>query len=252
MKLNQEMRVITFKIEKNFHQEKVILYPTLISLNGNHYLVDCGYEETFEEFVSELAKINIQIDQLEGIIISHDDIDHLGGLKKFKEKYPQLKVFCGVLEEESVSGKIKSERLEQAEASLSNLPEAHQGWAKNFIASLKNIERFEVDQTLADGEFFEEKIQIIHTPGHTKGHISLFIPEQGILIANDAIVVENGEFGIANPSYTLDLNNAVKSVEKIRDLNPRKVICYHGGIIEDGVCEKLDHLILKYAQCITW
>lgn len=215
---------------------------------GKLYLIDCGYEETFEGILEELNRLNLNIHQIEGIIISHDDIDHLGGLKKFKDYKPSIQVLCSALEEPTITGRVKSERLVQAENSYESLPDEYKSWAIGFIESLKSIQRFEVDKTFDDGEIFEEDIQIVHTPGHTKGHISLFIKSSKTLIANDALVIEDGEFEIANPAYTLDLEAALSSVQKIKKLKPKKIICYHGGIMKSNIAAKLDKLLSRYQQ----
>ncbi|WP_194778430.1 MBL fold metallo-hydrolase [Pararhodonellum marinum] len=240
------MTVTTIKIEQIINHTRIILFPSLLRKKDKVYLIDCGYEETFGNLVGELSKIGIQVNQIHGIIISHDDIDHLGALKKFKEQNESIEIYCGSFEKDSVSGKIKSERLVQAESSLGDLTGDYRNWALGFIHALTKIKRLEVDKTFHDGEIFEDEIQILHTPGHTKGHISLFIPNQRILIANDALVAENGSFEIANPTFTLDLKNAIKSVEKIKALKPQKVICYHGGIVEEDVEAKLEDLICRY------
>jgi glyoxylase-like metal-dependent hydrolase (beta-lactamase superfamily II) len=242
------MIIHTFKIEKEINNEKVAFFPSLIEKRGRLYLIDCGYEETFENFLTELNLLNFSIQQIEGIIISHDDIDHLGGLIMFKENKPTIKVYCSGLEELSVSGRVKSERLIQAEKLQEKLPNEYKNWALGFIEALKNIKRFKVDKTFEDGEIFEEDIQIVHTPGHTKGHISLFIRSSKTLIANDALVIENGEFEIANPAFTLDMYAAIESVQKIKHLNPQKIICYHGGIMEENIHAKLNTLLSRYME----
>ncbi|WP_305350873.1 MBL fold metallo-hydrolase [Algoriphagus sp.] len=242
------MMIKTFEIEKVINGEKVILFPSLLHCRGKLYLIDCGYEETFENYLEELNRQNFSIHQIEGIIISHDDIDHLGGLGKFKDCKPSIRVLCGALEEPSVAGRVKSERLVQAENSLESLPAEHKNWAIGFIDSLKSIQRFEVNKTFDDGEVFEEEVQIVHTPGHTKGHISLFIKGSKTLIANDALVIDKGEFEIANPAFTLDLDAALASVQKIKKLKAKKIICYHGGIMEKGIEAKLDSLLSRYHQ----
>lgn len=249
--LENEIRILTMiistlKIETELNNQKLTLFPSLIRDNEDVYLIDCGYEETFEIFLNEMKKINIQPDYIKGIIISHDDIDHLGGLKKFKELNNSIKIYCGELEEMSISGKVKSERLIQAENSLASFSGDSKIWALNFISSLKNITRYKVDKTFADGEIFLDNIEIIHTPGHTRGHISLFIKSQKTLIANDALVLENSNFEIANPQFTLDIKNAVSSVEKIRYLKPDTIICYHGGIMKEDLDKKLADLISRF------
>lgn len=240
------MKLIVLKIEKVIEGENVILFPVLIKQESRNYLVDCGYEETFEELKSELELVEIEIKDLTGVIITHDDYDHLGSIKLLKQNNKNLKIYCGEYEKDSVSGVTKSERLIQAELSLNEMPNEYKNWAINFIQKLKNIERVNVDKGLADMEYFDDNIVVVHTPGHTKGHISLFIPKAKILIAGDSLVIENGEFNIANPSFTLDMKSAIESVEKIRSLNPRKVICYHGGILDKEIDKKLNELIDKY------
>ena len=238
------MTITTLQIKRD--EGPIIIYPTLIQVNNKSMLVDCGYEETFEEFVAALGSIGMTIKDLNAIIISHDDIDHLGALHLFKNANPDLIIYSSKIEEPSVSGKVKSERLIQAENSLDNIPEEHKNWAIEFIQQLKNIQRINVELTLDDNDKIEEEIVVIHTPGHTKGHISLYIPSESTIIASDAIVIEGDELDIANPEFTLDITSALKSVEKIRDLKPAKLICYHGGVLDSSVDEKLAALVVKY------
>ena len=62
------MKIITFKIEKRLDNGRIILYPTLIQVNNKYYLIDCGYEETFDEFVAAL--LSSALFKLNGEVIS--------------------------------------------------------------------------------------------------------------------------------------------------------------------------------------
>lgn len=240
------MKVHTFKIHKQIDDREVILYPTVLQIKNRNFLVDSGYEETFLEFTAELSALGIAPDNLHAILVSHDDIDHIGALKLFKEKNPGLLIYSSEIEEPSISGKIKSERLEQAEKSLSGLPEEYKTWGQNFVRQLKTIKRTAVDITLKDGDVIDDELQVIFTPGHTKGHISFYIPAEQTLIANDAIVIEEDHFDLANPMFTLDIAQAIKSVELIKELQPKKIICYHGGIASHNIADKLTSLLANY------
>lgn len=240
------MLVHTFEIRKTIHQQLVHLYPSLLNIKGKYYLVDCGYEETFPEFVEALRLLGLSPADLHALLLSHDDIDHIGAVALFKEANPQLRVYGGAIEAASLMGYVKSQRLVQAEQSLSQLPEEHLSWAHQFIRDLENIKRFPLDGTLQDGDEIEGEVRVIATPGHTAGHLSFYLPSEDTLIANDALVIENGHLDIANPMYTLDMREALLSVERIRAVNPRKIICYHGGIFTEGITEKLNALLEKY------
>lgn len=58
-----------------------------------------------------------------------------------------------------------------------------------FIKNVKNVDPITIDHTVADGDILsfggKKGIRIIHTPGHSTGHISLLLQEDGVLIAAD-------------------------------------------------------------------
>lgn len=240
------MQIHTFKIQKQLNHIETTLFPTLIQINNKNYLIDAGYEETYPDFVMALAQLGVSVGDISAILVSHDDIDHIGGLHLFKKENPSLQIYCSAIEAPSITGTVVSERFNQAQQSLPHLPEAQKEWGIQFIERLKSIQRLPVDGTLQNGELIEDAIEVVPTPGHTKGHISFFIPESSTLIANDALVVENNQFDIANPMFTLDMPKAIQSVAAIQKLKPKKVICYHGGVVSENVVEKLNLLLQKY------
>ncbi|MTG98405.1 MULTISPECIES: MBL fold metallo-hydrolase [Myroides] len=232
---------------KSAEGEPAIFNPVVVGFSdGTSYLIDCGFTYNFSEFKQELRNLGLMIADLKGIIISHDDIDHLEGLHCFKKEYIDLEVISSVEEADSVSGRVDAERLVQVRESLNHIPEEMKQWVNNFIVELEAVKRFEVTSTLVDGQFFKDTLQVIATPGHTKGHLSFFDIETRTLIASDAIVVEDGEFNIANPQFTLDLPAALASVRKLKELNPERIICFHGGMVEEDIEGKLSRLIEKF------
>jgi len=231
------MKLTPLRINSIVDNEEITIFPVLIETANGNYLVDCGYEETVDELTAGLQSLGVDLSGLNGIIITHDDIDHLGGLDELKKRNPRLKVYCGSHEKDSVTGVIKSERLLQAERLLEGMPTRLKPWGLEFIRRLESIKRCKVDKSLEDNEIFGNDIVVIHTPGHTKGHISLYIPGERTVITGDALVIINSKPDIANPNYTLDMKKAMQSVEKIWSLKPERLICYHGGVIEDNPYE---------------
>ncbi|QZT37995.1 MBL fold metallo-hydrolase [Halosquirtibacter xylanolyticus] len=242
------MEILPIQLDLNIDERTETIYPVLIKCDGYNYLVDCGYSVTFKELKRKLEENGVYIKDLTGIVITHDDIDHIESLKHFKEENPNISILSSVDEKDSISGKEKSERLRQAEEGYAFLPDEHRDWATDFIQSLKSISRYDVDQTLEDNERLVEDLKVITTPGHTKGHLSLFDPVSQILISGDAVVLENQKIVVANPHYCLNLEDMIDSLRKIQDLSPKKVICYHGGVFEGDVNGALEELIKLYSK----
>ncbi len=243
------MNVFVLKISFNFGGIDHIIYPVIFRNESEVILVDCGYPD-FLPIIERAANLHgISLNQLTGIIITHHDVDHVGGLYEIRKKYPHIKVYCSGPEEPYITGHKKSLRLEQAEALFPDVPDDQKEGAFYFQQMLQSVQPVKVDAILSDGEepAFLKGVKIIYTPGHMPGHISFYIEESKTLVAADAVVYEDGELEIANPEYTLDLDAAIQSVKKLRQLDIKKIICYHGGVVEENVEQQLENLINKYS-----
>ncbi|MEE6210437.1 MBL fold metallo-hydrolase [Salarchaeum sp. III] len=75
-------------------------------------------------------------------------------------------------------------------------------------------------------------VEVVETPGHTPGHVSLHVPDADLLLAADALI--GGEDGIEGPNerVTPDMETAYESVEHLAEYEYGRVLCYHGGLVE--------------------
>jgi len=112
---------------------------------------------------------------------------------------------------------------------LNSMPEEQREIMK---ALFENPPRASVDETRADGEEvpYCGGITVIHTPGHTPGHICLYVKESKTLIVGDALNIMDGELVGPNPQNTQDMDSAIKSLKKFTRYDIENVICYHGGL----------------------
>jgi glyoxylase-like metal-dependent hydrolase (beta-lactamase superfamily II) len=90
--------------------------------------------------------------------------------------------------------------------------------------------------------------RIIHTPGHTHGHISLFREADRVLIAGDAVstldqkslwnvLTQARRFGPPPQYYTSDWDKAEASMRTLADLRPEYILCGHGKPVSHAADE---------------
>ncbi|MBU2668033.1 MBL fold metallo-hydrolase [Actinoplanes bogorensis] len=96
---------------------------------------------------------------------------------------------------------------------------------------------------LADGdEVFG--MRIVDTPGHTLGHISVFEPSTGVLVAGDALRFA-GRLENSDPQYTADLVKADETVRKLAAMDIRAILPGHGEPVVAGASAALKELVTR-------
>lgn len=233
------------EIEFGSQAGKTVIYPVIIHDDKDMVLLDCGYPGALPLLKAAAEKKGLDLARLTQIIITHHDFDHIGTLGALKRAYSHLEVISSVEESEYISGKRQSLRLQQAEKLYPTLPESQKATAREFHDRLAAVETVYVDRIVGDKEVLPYcgGIEIIATPGHMPGHISLYHQESKTLITGDAMVVTDGKLGIANPQYTLDMPGALSSMKKFLLYDINAIVCYHGGLVTKEVRSSLEKLV---------
>lgn len=219
------------------------IHPTLIWDDHAIVLIDAGYPGQVQEVRSVIEEAGIPFSQLNKVILTHQDFDHIGGLKELLQDHP-IEVMAHEEEKPYIEGvkpllKMTPERLATM---FKSLPEEQRPEAEaQFLESLRS----NVNKTIGDCEVLPYcgGITVIYTPGHTPGHICLYHNLSKTLITGDALNVVEGQLVGPNPVFTADMSRAWESVRKLTEYDIESVICYHGGVYDDHVNERLIELI---------
>jgi len=129
---------------------------------GEAIVVDPGDDITSIVEILDRRKFKVK-----AIIITHAHIDHIGGAAK-------LKALTGA----PVHMNAKDQEL------YDNL-EMQAGWL-----GMETPEKTDIDTPLRDGDKLKlgtADFHIFHTPGHTQGSISIWIPAENTLVAGDTL-----------------------------------------------------------------
>ena len=191
---------------------------------GQKQLMKQGAYSTITSFLRES---NIIID---AIICTHHHSDHTGNLKQLKDSL-KVPVTMHELDIPVIEGR-------EVIPPPSIIP-------KGILKHLK-IEPCGIDRALKDGEDYCEGLQVIHVPGHTKGSICLLYKNQA-LITGDCVVGYNERFpsqgnSELNPPikmYSMDYEQAIKSLSKLLQYDFTAILPSHGMSIPERGKEKL-------------
>ena len=110
-----------------------------------------------------------------------------------------------------------------------------------------------VDRTVVENDKIGN-FQVIETPGHSAGHISLFRERDGVLIIGDAATNMNlltTATGLRLPPsiFTSDQQRNIRSLQKLAKLNP-SVICFGHGPVMQNTDRKFERFVARCSALI--
>ncbi|MDO6851940.1 MBL fold metallo-hydrolase [Priestia megaterium] len=218
MKISKGVEMLHLEFHGN------IIHPTLLWDQEMAVLVDTGFPGQIEDLCLAMDAVGVSFDKLKAVILTHQDLDHIGSLPEIlQERGSNIKVYAHELDKPYIQGELPL------------LKDGH----------LENLPKGRVDDTLKDGQELPYcgGIRVIHTPGHTPGHISLYLRKSKTLVAGDSMYSVNGKIGGIHAPTTLDIKAAQLSLKKYLDLDIDSMICYHGGLIRLNINDQIQKVI---------
>lgn len=243
-------RFFALPLPYTFGEVSSAVHPVLIQDENEMVIVDCGFPGYFSRIKDAVGALGLDLGRLTRIIITHHDFDHMGAAAELKEACPKVEICASQQETPYIEGTIESLRLQQAQSIQDALPEHEKENGKRLQALFASVKPVKVDRILENHEVLPYcgGIEVVPTPGHTLGHISLYLREFKALVAGDALVLEKGSLGLANPQYAVDLGLAQKSVSELAGYDTDKIACYHGGILDKDASLALRTLASQFTR----
>ena len=125
------------------------------------------------------------------ILLTHSHFDHVLGIPGLRETWPGLPVYCHPADiPEEVS-------------------ETMFGMTVPTVAAFGNVTPYNEDDTVAVGPL---TVKVIHTPGHTRGSVTLMVEGEGVLFTGDTLFRGSmGRTDLPGGSYA-DLTASLKKL----------------------------------------
>jgi hydroxyacylglutathione hydrolase len=178
-------------------------------------LIDTGFGSDANETEKVIKEAGVTPEELHLIVNTHYHSDHVGGNFHFQKNY-RVRIAAHKWEAEL----INSSDSEACSAEWLDQP----------------VEPYRVDTKLSDNDEINTGsriLKVFHTPGHTLGHISLYEPEEEILICGD--LFHKNDIGWLNifREGVASIQRSIESLDRLSRLRIRKAYSGHGPQIEN-------------------
>jgi len=185
--------------------------------------VDTGLSATGKAIVARLGAMAIPIVR---IALTHAHGDHVGGLDRVHEAFPDAEVAISARDARALAGDMSLD------------PNESQAKLRGSYVTVKT----QPTHLLNPGDRIGS-LEVIAAPGHTPGQVAFLDTRDRTLIAGDAFQTRGGiaVAGVVRPLFpfvamgTWDLATALESARRLRALNPSRLAIGHGIVLSSPI-----------------
>ncbi|UCE48924.1 MAG: MBL fold metallo-hydrolase [Phycisphaerales bacterium] len=217
-------------------------YPALLVTDADEGAIFEGGVGAVGPVVKEqLADLDVSVDLVKLVIITHAHPDHVMAVPAFRELFPAVtvcasKAAAGTLSvEKAVNFFTKIDgMLTEALIKAGSIKEKHRP------QPLKE-KQIPVDRVLADGDTVaigRRKFDVLATPGHSDCSLSFHEQATGLLIISDATGYYIPDSGYFWPNYFADYGAYIESIQRLMSLNAEIVCLSHNAVIKGAEAVK--------------
>ena len=221
----------------------------LISDGTEGALIDAGFPD--EQSISK------RLDALRGfagldlryIVITHHHFDHASGAHKLREA-----TGARIVMHRDEAPLLERAANEELPSDVEAPPERRE-FAERAKAWREEAAKGTPDQLVDDGEALRIgglTLRMVHTPGHTAGHLSPFLDEGRVLFAGDN-VLGIGTTVVPPPPHG-DMAQYIESLRKMQSLDADVMCCGHGPAVKEPnrkLQELIDHRHQREEQILS-
>jgi len=197
----------------------------------------CGGEERSTRLIREMRRLGLPPERIHTVVLSHAHPDHMGGITTFL-RISQPTVI--ISEIDAPSARNPELLTDSFDVKLGGKYFPEMGFRDSGLTLLTAFEKIsncpmasvDPDKTVREGDRLklgDYLFEVLHTPGHSPGHISLVDREKKICFSGDVV-------GEVVAWYSPSSGGALgyfSSLDKIEKFELERIYPSHGGVITD-------------------
>jgi glyoxylase-like metal-dependent hydrolase (beta-lactamase superfamily II) len=197
--------------------------------DGSVTLVDTGVKQAPPKIVAGLAAMGKHPEDVTRILLTHAHPDHAGGAAEMIRRTGAPVHLHDGDRAWAEAGEVLAKPTESTALG-------------RFFMRLSNptFEAFEPGPALTDGEVLPVAggLRVVHTPGHSPGHVALLHEPSGVLITGDSIFNVLG-FRISPKSLCADFRMTKQTAHRLGELEYDVAAFTHGPEIREDARERI-------------
>lgn len=212
-------------------------------------LVETGTALSAPTVVDSLTALGIGPEDLATVVVTHIHLDHAGGVGDIAEAFPRAQV---VVHERGARHLVDPTKL---------VASAHRVFGPVMDELFGDLKPTDAERVVALGEVGAidlgggRRLEAFYAPGHASHHVGLLDPSTGDLYTGDAAGVyipEADELRPATPPPDFDLDLALASMDRMRQIAPARLLFAHYGPVGevDSALERSEGVLRRWVDMV--
>jgi glyoxylase-like metal-dependent hydrolase (beta-lactamase superfamily II) len=188
-----------------------------------------GGEQNIKQTTGLIEKDGINVSDIHTVIISHTHADHMGAIAHFKSLNPDIIIIDHEEDAQYLSDNHKLNFIFETDIVAQYFPDQRFD-VMEFYEAFCPISEAKSDRTVVEGDILtcgDYSFEVLHTPGHHPGHISLYESNLKALFVGDMA-------GLDIPFYSSrsgGVEGYINSLKKYQNLELDLILPSHGELI---------------------
>lgn len=210
----QRKPVFPHVIEMNYQAGERIGCNVYLVYDADEWvLIDIGFEDTVDEIVELIRRLDFPLSNCKTVIATHADVDHIQGLAKIKQ----------ILKTTATGHRLAAEPLASGDPIKTYAQIEAQGIAMAMPA-------VKLDTLVDEGDVIRVgnlELEVWHTPGHTDSQLAFRL---GNLLFSGDNIYRDGCVGVIDAHHGSNIGDFVRSLQRIRSSDVEWLLPSHGPI----------------------
>ena len=232
--------ILPFEVTKNITLLGSELFNLYLVKGETYAIVEGGVSGITYPFLEQLSQLNVPPEAISHLVILHSHFDHMMVFPTLKERYPWMKIVTSDMNRATFSSERVLTKIFDSDRKITLALKE-----RGMISEAPNLQPytfFPLDIPVKEGSVLdlgrEIKMKFLEIPGHSPDCLGAFLEDQGVLFCSDGA----GSYtppDFFRPNYWYRLDDAEKSLDKIKGIDP-EILCrgHYGTIIGRDLARK--------------